>query len=285
YETGTTSLAIDSANFAGLSQITINDNFDVTYIDGERIDTGNLRLSGNTLTTIDGQLEISPATSLFNTNTNPALVLSNGLNNDRTNVTGSIRYNTETSLFEGYSTANLSFGGSYSDDRQTSIAAHDTDNSLIFTANGTTTSTLTSSTLTLNGLSSGDILFNNSLVTTTDTNSNLDLRANGTGKLSIYDININDKNIINTSNNNLVIASTGLGYIKFDSTTGLVVPFGTTAQRSVAPILGETRWNQDENYLETYNSENEWQRSAGLEGEVNEDTIRELVDLYIMVLG
>ena len=88
----------------------------------------------------------------------------------------------------------------------------------------------------------------------------------------------------NTSNNNVIVESTGLGYVKFDSTTGLVVPFGNTASQTPTPTLGETRWNTDEAYLETYNGE-DWQRSAGEDGTVNDQTIRDLVDLYIMVLG
>lgn len=285
YDTGSTSLAIDSANFSGLSQIQIRDNFDVTYIDGLRIDTGNIRVTGNTVTTTDGQLEIQPTTGVLNLSSNPALVLSNGPDIDRTDVTGSIRYNTDTSLFEGYTASgNISFGGVYSDDRQTSVTAHPTNDSILFTSAGILQGTLDNTTLSLNSLSSGDVVFDNNLITTSDSNSDLDLRSNGTGKLILDDVTVKDKNITNTSNNNLVLASTGLGYIKFDSTTGLVIPYGDTSQQSVAPQLGETRWNTDEDYLETYNG-TDWQRSAGEDGTVNDQTIRDLVDLYIMVLG
>jgi hypothetical protein len=127
-------------------------------------------------------------------------------------------------------------------------------------------------------------MFSNNLITTTDSNSDLDLRSNGTGKLVLDDLTIKNATIQNTSNNNVIVESTGLGYVKFDSTTGLVVPFGNTASQTPTPTLGETRWNTDEAYLETYNGE-DWQRSAGEDGTVNDQTIRDLVDLYIMVLG
>ena len=285
YDTGSTSLAIDSANFSGLSQIQIRDNFDVTYLDGLRIDTGSIRLTGNTVTTTDSELEIHPTTGILNLSTNPGLVLSNGPDIDRTDVTGSVRYNTDSSLFEGYAaTGNISFGGIYSDDRQTSVDAHPTNNSILFRSNNVLQATLDSTTLSLNSLSSGDIMFSNNLITTTDSNSDLDLRSNGTGKLVLDDLTIKNATIENTSNNNVIVESTGLGYVKFDSTTGLVVPFGNTASQTPTPTLGETRWNTDEAYLETYNGE-DWQRSAGEDGTVNDQTIRDLVDLYIMVLG
>tara|TARA_B100001094_G_scaffold231214_1_gene225958 strand:+ start:2687 stop:5146 length:2460 start_codon:yes stop_codon:yes gene_type:complete len=285
YDTGSTSLAIDSANFSGLSQIQIRDNFDVTYLDGLRIDTGSIRLTGNTVTTTDSELEIKPTTGILNLSTNPGLVLSNGPDIDRTDVTGSVRYNTDSSLFEGYAaTGNISFGGIYSDDRQTSVDAHPTNNSILFRSNNVLQATLDSTTLSLNSLSSGDIMFSNNLITTTDSNSDLDLRSNGTGKLVLDDLTIKNATIENTSNNNVIVESTGLGYVKFDSTTGLVVPFGNTASQTPTPTLGETRWNTDEAYLETYNGE-DWQRSAGEDGTVNDQTIRDLVDLYIMVLG
>jgi hypothetical protein len=285
YDTGSTSLAIDSANFSGLSQIQIRDNFDVTYLDGLRIDTGSIRLTGNTVTTTDSELEIKPTTGILNLSTNPGLVLSNGPDIDRTDVTGSVRYNTDSSLFEGYAaTGNISFGGIYSDDRQTSVDAHPTNNSILFRSNNVLQATLDSTTLSLNSLSSGDIMFSNNLITTTDSNSDLDLRSNGTGKLVLDDLTIKNATIQNTSNNNVIVESTGLGYVKFDSTTGLVVPFGNTASQTPTPTLGETRWNTDEAYLETYNGE-DWQRSAGEDGTVNDQTIRDLVDLYIMVLG
>lgn len=285
YDTGSTSLAIDSANFSGLSQIQIRDNFDITYLDGLRIDTGSIRLTGNTLTTTDSELEIQPSTGILNLSTNPGLVLSNGPDIDRTNVTGSVRYNTDSSLFEGYAaTGNISFGGIYSDDRQTSVDAHPTNNSILFKSNNVLQATLDSTTLSLNSLSSGDVMFSNNLITTTDSNSDLDLRASGTGKLVLDDLTIKNATLANTSNNNVIVESTGLGYVKFDSTTGLVVPFGNTASQTATPTVGETRWNTDESYLETYNGE-DWQRSAGEDGTVNDQTIRDLVDLYIMVLG
>lgn len=374
FETGTTSIDATTVDFSGLSEIVVRNGFDITYIDGTRIDTGNIRISGNTIDTIDGQLILSPVTEIINTSSNVGFVVSNGNDNNRTDIEGSIRYNTDTNLFEGYSSANLSFGGSYSDDRNTSVTAHNTNNSLIMTAGGAATGILDSTTFSLLGLSDGDILFDNNTIETTLSNSNLELTPNGNGLVSTFDLELFDENISNTTNGNLSLASTGQGYIKFDTTTGLVIPFGgeatqspffsvvtyqpsgpTTVEIDVSeyapvignwvsdgfvtsngqsrtvlaatynavsetvsieinaaftiapsagsvvtargliwdddntttifePIIGDTRYNTDETYLETWNGDN-WQRSAGEGEEVTAEILKELVDLYILVLG
>jgi len=374
FETGTTSIDASTVDFSGLSEIVIRNGFDTTYIDGTRIDTGNIRISGNTIDTIDGELILSPVTEIFTTSSNAGFVVANGNDNERTNTEGSIRYNTETNLFEGYSTGNLSFGGVYSDDRNTSVTAHNTNNSLIFTAGSATTGVLDNTTFSLLGLSDGDILFDTNTIETTLSNSDLELVPDGTGLISAFDLEIFSENISNTTNNNLALATTGEGYVKFDTTTGLVIPFGGNATQSpffsivsydpsgpviveidvsqyspvagawvsdgfvtsngqsktvlgatydgvaetvsieisssftiapsasdvvtargliwdddasttlFEPQIGDSRYNTDELYLETWNGES-WQRSAGEGEEVTADVLKELVDIYTLVLG
>lgn len=284
FETGTTSIDASAIDFSGISQIITRSGDSETFINGSRIDTGNIRISGNTITTIDNELVLTPVTGIFNTDNNPGLILSNSDDTTRTNVEGSIRYNTSTNLFEGYSTGNLSFGGTYSDDRATSLRAHQTNNTIILTANNVVAGTLDATKLSLVGLSDGDVLFDNNRITTTESNSNLELRRNGTGIIEAFDIDLRDKNIINTSNNTLVLGAVGQGYIKFDSTTGLVIPWGNTISRPPSPELGDTRWNTSDDQLETWNG-TEWQRSAGTGEDVDANTINELLDLYTIVLG
>ena len=284
FETGTTSIDASAIDFSGISQIITRSGDSETFINGSRIDTGNIRISGNTITTIDNELVLTPVTGIFNTDNNPGLILSNSDDTTRTNIQGSIRYNTSTNLFEGYSTGNLSFGGTYSDDRATSLRAHQTNNTIILTANNVVAGTLDATKLSLVGLSDGDVLFDNNLITTTESNSNLELRRNGTGIIEAFDIDLRDKNIINTSNNTLVLGAVGEGYVKFDSTTGLVIPWGNTISRPPSPELGDTRWNTSDDQLETWNG-TEWQRSAGTGEDVDANTINELLGLYTIVLG
>ena len=288
FETGETSIDANSVDFSGIGNITVNNGVDKTYIDGERVDTGNIRITGNTVTTIFGDLNLNPLTELFNTDNNASLIISRGTDIQRNNEAADIRYNTETNLFEGYSSGNLSFGGTYSSDRQEGIYAHNTSNTLIFKAAGATVGTVDFNSTNLHGLSTGDVLFDNNTINTTLSNSELELRrATATNVVNVFDFNIKENNLSNSSNNLLTLASTGLGYVKFDSTTGLVIPIGPTAQRNVSPVAGETRYNTETpsgEYLETYNG-TAWQRSAGEGEEVTEEILKELVDLYALVLG
>ena len=285
FETGETSIDANSVDFSGIGNITVNNGVDKTYIDGETVDTGNIRFIGNTVTTLDGDLNLSPITELFNTDNNASLIISRGTNAQRNNETADIRFNTNSNLFEGYSTGNLSFGGIYSSNRLTSVDAHNTNNTVIFKVNDVQVGSIDSTSTNLHGLSSGDILFESNTINTTLSNSNLELkRTTANNVVNVFDLNIKENNFSNASNNLLTLKSTARGYVKFDSTTGLVVPFGSESQRNNTPVTGETRYNTESGYLETYTG-SEWQRSAGSGEEVTDVILKELVDLYVLVLG
>ena len=285
FETGSTSIDASTIDFSGIGSITVRNGLDRSVIDGSKVDVGNIRITGNTLTTIDGDLTLSPVTELFNTDNNASLILSNGTDIQRNNLQADIRYNTDSNLYEGYSSGNLSLGGIYSSDRQESIDTHDTNNTIILRAAGTQIGSIDSNSTNLHGLSTGDILFDNNLVTTTLSQSDLELkRTTATNVVDVYDFDLKNSTFYNTSANNLTLATTNNGYVKFSGTTGLVIPAGTNAQQSSTPIEGETRYNTDEGYMETWNTE-KWQRSAGEGAEVTNELLKELVDIYTIVLG
>jgi len=296
FDTGETTIDANSIDFSGIGNITVNNGVETTYIDGERVDTGNIRITGNTITTLDGDLNLNPQTELFNTDNNTGLIVSRGTTMQQNNESADIRFNTDTSLFEGYSTGNLSFGGIYSSDRQDGVDAHDTNNTIVLTVGGVQIGSIDSTGTNLHGLSTGDVLFDNNLITTTLSNSDLELRrTTAANVVDIFDIELKENNFSNSSNNLLTIRSTGIGYVKFNGTTGLVIPVGNNAARNVAPVTGETRYSTQDGaglgFLEIYNEtggEDElgaWQRAAGEGEEVTEDILKELVDLYVLVLG
>ena len=285
FETGSTSIDASTIDFSGIGSITVRNGLERSFIDGSKVDVGNIRINGNTITTIDGDLTLSPVTGLFNTDNNVSLILSNGTDIQRNNLQADIRYNTDSNLFEGFSTGNLSFGGTYSSDRQTSVDAHDTNNTIIFRSAGTTVGSIDSNSTNLHGLSTGDVLFDNNTVTTTLSNSDLELRRTTASNIvEAENFDLKDSTFLNTTNDDLILASTNNGYVKFGGSTGLVIPVGTEAQQNPSPIEGETRYNSDQEYLETWNGE-EWQRSAGEGAEVTDVVLKELVDIYAIVLG
>jgi hypothetical protein len=285
FETGSTSIDANTIDFSGIGSITVRNGLERSFIDGTKVDVGNIRINGNTITTIDGDLTLSPVTGLFNTDNNVSLILSNGTDIQRNNLQADIRYNTDSNLFEGFSTGNLSFGGSYSSDRQTSVDAHDTNNTIIFRSAGSIVGSIDSNSTNLLGLSTGDVLFDNNTVTTTLSNSDLELRrTTSSNVVETENFDLKDSTFLNTTNNDLILASTNNGYVKFSGTTGLVIPAGTEAEQNSSPLEGETRYNTDQEYLETWNGE-EWQRSAGEGAEVTDVVLKELVDIYAIVLG
>jgi len=287
FETGETSIDANSIDFSGIGNITVDNGVDQTYIDGERVDTGNIRITGNTVTTLDGDLNLTPVTEILNTDNNASLIISRGTDIQRNNEVADIRYNTDSNLYEGYSSGNLSFGGIYSSDRLTSVDAHDTSNTIIIRVDDIQVGSIDFNSTNLHGLSTGDLLFDDNTINTTLSNSELELkRVTATNVVQIFDLDIKENNFSNSDNNLLVLASTGDGYVKFDTTTGLVIPFGTDAQRTSTPVVGETRYSTegDKQWLETYNGD-EWQRSAGEGEEVTEEILKELTDIYTLVLG
>ena len=284
FETGTTSIDANSIDFSGIGSIIVRNGLDLTYIDGERIDTGNLRFSGNEITTIDGDLNLSPATQILNLDTNPSLILSRQNTNFVAEESGGIRYNTETNLFDGYTTGNTSFGGIYSEDRQTSIDAHDTNNQILIRANGIDTGEVESYGLRLNGLTNDNLFFNDNSLISVNSNVDIELRRDGAGVVKVFDFDIDSSNLLNTSNNVFTLATTNKGFVKFDGVTGLVIPTGTEAEQLSSPEPGTSRYNTDQEYLETWNGDS-WQRSAGEGEEVTDAVLKELVDIYTIVLG
>jgi hypothetical protein len=68
-------------------------------------------------------------------------------------------------------------------------------------------------------------------------------------------------------------------------TSGLIIPSGTVAERPADGQTGHTRWNTDAEYMEIYNG-SAWIRTSGeSEVQVTVDTINDLLDLYVLVLG
>ena len=127
--------------------------------------------------------------------------------------------------------------------------------------------TLTIGNLTASGVieaekfSTGDICIDDNFITTTLSNSNLELRTAGTGAVLIDDFDINGSTL-STSANLLVAPATG--YTVFAGTGAINIPVGTTLQRPVSALPGHIRYNQDLNRYEGYNGTN-WIILQGVE--------------------
>jgi cytoskeletal protein CcmA (bactofilin family) len=170
----------------------INSGSSTTTVSGTKIETGNIRFSGNRLDSLAGDLNINSATGVINLTNNTSI--SSNL---------SIRDNFS---FDG--TLNLS------GDQVTDRVTFNVELEQNFNPNETSEFTLGSNekpwlTTYLDRLEVGDISIYDNVIETNKSNADLDLRANGTGKISTVDN-------IAIDNNALVLGLTNFKNVSID---------------------------------------------------------------------
>ena len=191
---------------------------DTTFVSGERIDTGNLRFSGNTIESTSGPVNINADNGFIN------------LQND-VNITGNLDV-----------TGNVSIGGNITigDAANDSIEIIAGINSNLIPATTSTyslgTVTNTWSNLYVDEVDIDDIVINTNYITTTNSNADLELRANGTGRIFVPD---NDVQI----DNNLTVS--GLTTLANTNITGTVTHVGNYNQTGDTTVVGNVTVTQD----------------------------------------
>ena len=284
--------------------------------------TESLRfLDNRVIASINNQnIQISlSGTSILDTNTDTAFRLARGTVVDRPISSmsfGEMRFNTTDSLFSGFTTNRVTFGGVYSADRLTYARVEPTSNVITFVANSTPALTVTTTAFNVNGINVDDLLINNNIITTnvgglvetvsTRTGDDLILR-NGdelatssllassginlildpdfNNVVNIDNIDLDDNLITNLSNNAITVAHTGAGYLRFDGELGIVIPAGMDIDRPTPAAQGTMRWSTENNYLEIYIN-NQWglATSSG-SGFATPEQISEINELYALILG
>jgi hypothetical protein len=241
-----------------------------TFLDGGAALNSSTILDGGDATTVFGASD-----TIYNSGS--ALLTTSG------NI-GDIRFNTDDNVFEGTGlTSTISLGGVYSEDRQTSITADTATNSIQFVVNSTTVGEVNSNGLSIHGIQTDDILLDNNIISTTVSDSDLDLRANGTGELVLDDLSFKN-NVIKDNGNNLIIKNTGFGHAKISGSYGVVVPSGATVVPSPAPQVGDTRWNTTTNLLETWNGTT-YVSSAGVAAAITAEEFDDLLLEFTLIFG
>jgi hypothetical protein len=228
-----------------------------------------------------------------NINANTALRLP--LGNDTTRLlsaSGEVRFNNITSRFEGrLSSGNRNFFGLFDIDANTGITAELTignnDDTIRMLINGTTQATINNQSLTINNrLVVDQLRFDSNIISTFNSNADLELDRSGTGVLQFKDdLTITNNRIQNIANNAVTqIISTGTGYVKFDGNTTIIIPTGTNAQRPAGTPTGATRWNIEESYLEVWNGST-WIVASGGGATISESEMGEISDEWALILG
>ena len=222
-----------------------------------------------------------------------ALQLPIGNNTNRTLTTnGEIRYNNTSSTFEGKITGrNISLYNLFDIDGNTGISPELTpganDNTIRMYADNVLSATITAQAATFNRIIVDEIDINNNVISTINSNADLELERSGTGVVNIKNsINITDNIITNTTIDAVTqIVSTGNGYVKFVGTGAIRIPHGLTGQQPVTAPIGATRYNTTTFTQEVYNGA-AWISAAGTGVDIVSAEDMELIsDLYGLVFG
>jgi hypothetical protein len=228
---------------------------------------------------VDANLEITPTedNSLVISG-NDAVVIPRTTSN--LNLTGELRYNTANSQFEGYDNALVTLGGIYSQDKQTNVLVHPTNDVINFTANNIRSTFIDEVGLNTAALTSGNLSLNNNILSTVS-NADLEFVADS---VNLNDLIFTDNNITAGTDQNIVFNSLGLGYVAFTGTGAVVIPSGDIDTRPDAPITGNTRYNHELGYMEVYNG-SEWVPASGT-GELSTfEYANEQTTLWALVVG
>ena len=267
-----------------ITTTTSNSNLDLRSFNAEVL-LQDLRVNNDTIQTTALDINLAPAQNLI-INATGAIVVPLGTTTERQIVTSGLRFNSTDNLFEAYSNSNIvSFGGVYSSDRRSSVLAHPTNDTINFKIAAATVGGLTADGISIHGLDVDDILFDGTTINTNVSNSDLDLAANGSGKLNLYSTNFYDNKVQNTNAGALSIAQTGYGRTVFNVNSAVAIPFGTIASRlTSSPEVGLTRWNTENTILETWDG-NTYISAAGSAATISTEEMEELMLEYTLIFG
>ena len=289
---GTVDFTSSEFNIDTTSGLTINTAGSTTTITGDRIDTGNLRISGNTIESLSGDLDLDADSGIIRINSTGSLQLPSGDTASRpTPELGMIRYNTDTDLFEGYDGNWIALNGVYDLDLDTYITAEATpganDDTLRFYVGGSQVVDIDENRLNTLKIVVDDITIDGNVIETTTTNTDLVLSANGTGEVVIDELAFKDSSITNrTPDGILYFQQSGSGYFKIEGTGGFVVPVGSNSERPAEAYreTGMTRYNTEQRYLEIWDGFS-WVSVAGATGSISVNAAEDLAIEYVLTLG
>jgi hypothetical protein len=292
-QTGEVTFTSADLNIDTTTGITITTGSSTTTITGEQIDTGNLRISGNTIESLSGDINIEASSGTVRINSVGALNLPTGNTAARpgTPELGMVRFNTETNLFEGYDGNWIALNGVYDLDLNTYITAELTpganDDTIRFYADNILVANLDKDRLQVNRIEVDDVYIDGNVIGTLTTDNDLELTANGTGSIVIDELAFKDSTITNTTNNGITyLRNTGSGYFKIEGTGGFVLPVGVDSQRPANPFLeiGMMRYNTNQRYVEIYDGLS-WVSVAGATGSISFTAAENLAVEYVLTLG
>ena len=255
-ENGAIQFSNASFNIDTTNGITITDGTNTTLIRGDKIETGNIRVSGNTIESLSGDVNLTAASNIIN------------LQND-VNITGNLDVTGDVEI-----AGNITIGDQSTD--TVSFVAN-IDSGMFPKITDTYdlgSPSLRWRDLWANRMYIDSIEINDNFIQTVDSNANLELRANGTGQILIptNDVIINGDLIVNgdttvtdlTVNDNLTVTGTL-------TTTGDIDVTGSVNVTDTLTVGNTVQFENikiDQNYIETTLSNSDLELRANGTGEV-----------------
>ena len=234
FDRGTTSIGATGVDLSGITRITISGPGEDTVIDSEKIDIGNIRINGNTVQSISGDIVFSAAS-------------------------GTTRFTNDVTVEKNVTmTGDLTFDGSLIrlGDQPSDTVAFETQFDQDLKPNSTGQFNLGSfnkrwKTVDLSELTVDGVSVSDNTVRANSTNENLELLSNSAGNVKLSEVTFRN-NQAGTYSANLVLHS--LGNVEITGTGSLIVSRGTNAQRN--NNIGDVRFNTEDSVFEGYNGGN-----------------------------
>jgi len=229
-DTGEVNFSTNNLTVETTDGITFTDGSNTTIIDATKAQTGNIRIGGNTIESLSGDINLFAYSDQIN------------LEND-VDITGNLDV-----------TGNIAIGGNITlgDSSQDSIEFVAGINSDIVPAEDKTYNLGSSDAqwknLYVKKIVTENIVITENYIETTLSNSDLELRANSAGSVVAEDISFTD-NVISAQGDLVIDPSNEITV--FDSTGTVNLPVGTTAERPLSQP-GQIRFNSDLNRFEGY---------------------------------
>ncbi len=260
-------------------------NINLVSVGSGKVKIDDLSFKTNIVASETGDLIFNPSTDVTISATSD-IKIPIGETAQRPSTLGGIRYNTNINAYEGTATSgSVSLQGIYDSDRDTYLDL--SNNQFNFVTAGQTNHTLNGTLLESKGFSSDHkFSIDGNVISTDEQDGTIQLKSNGTGKTIIGDLQFQASDLFNNSNNNFVFNLTntsGNGYLKIDNVNGMIPPLGNTAQRPGTPEVGNTRYNTQLEYLETWNGTN-WINAAGEVESIESNDVEQLAYLFNLIL-
>ena len=292
-----------TANSFSTGDIFIDDNYITTTQSNSNLE---LRTNGTGAVVIDDldfntniissqtDIVLTPSSGVVDIDSTNSLRIPRGTVAERptTPELGMLRYNTDDNTFEGYDGNWRAISRGVIDlDRNTFITAELTpganDNVIRFYSNNQLVADIDGTRLRTDKLVVDDVQIDGNVISTINSNADLELRPNGTGSVVTDNFAIKDNTITNTVADSVTeFRSTNDGYFKFSGANGLVLPVGGNTDRPDLAFteIGMTRFNADDDRMEIYDGSS-WVSVAGTSGGISSVDAEELAISYVIVLG